>query len=96
MGEGVHRVWYTSDMNVPLKAELEKFVQDQVRAGRFSSAGEVIEAGLARLMLDPPDEGELDAQTLAAIEDADAQIDRGECMPLDDAFAQLRRKHFDR
>ena len=34
-------------MNVSLKPELEKFVEEQVKAGRFSSATEVLEAGLA-------------------------------------------------
>ena len=46
-------------------------------------------------MLDPPAD-ELDAETLAAIEAADAQIDRGEGIPLDEAFQRLRRKHFGR
>jgi putative addiction module CopG family antidote len=82
-------------MDVPLKPELQRFVEEQVKSGQFSSPAEVIEAGLARLMLDPPAD-ELDAETLAAIEAADAQIDRGEGIPLDEAFQRLRRKHFGR
>ena len=46
-------VWYTSPMTVSLSPELRKYVEEQVRAGRFASAEEVVEAGLARLMLDP-------------------------------------------
>jgi putative addiction module CopG family antidote len=79
-------------MNVRLKPELQKFIDDEVKAGNFASADEVIEAGLARLMLDPAS-GDDDAETLAAIDEAEAQIDRGEGLPLDDAFARLRQKH---
>jgi Arc/MetJ-type ribon-helix-helix transcriptional regulator len=82
-------------MDVPLKPELQKFVEEEVRSGHFSSPVEVIEAGLARLMLDPAPE-ELDAETLTAIEAADAQIDRGEGIPLEEAFDRLRRKYFGR
>lgn len=85
-------------MNVPLTPALAKFIEDQVRAGRFTSPAEVVEAGLARLMLDPDPsvagaEDELDDETLAALDEADAQFDRGEGIPLDDAFARLRTKH---
>ena len=79
-------------MQVQLKPELRKFIEDQVTAGHFASADEVVEAALARLMLDPAP-NDLDAETLAAIEEADAQFDRGEGIPLDDAFNRLREKH---
>jgi putative addiction module CopG family antidote len=36
-------------MNVRLNRELEEFVRDQVRSGRFRSEDAVIEAALARL-----------------------------------------------
>jgi antitoxin ParD1/3/4 len=79
-------------MNVSLKPELEKFVQDQVRAGRFASPDEVLEAGLTRLMLDPSDE-ELDAEDLAAIEESEQQITRGEAMDWKEISAKLRRQY---
>jgi Arc/MetJ-type ribon-helix-helix transcriptional regulator len=75
------------------KAELEKFIDEQVRLGHFSSVNEVVEAALARLMLDPePDE--LDAETLASIERAEAEFERGEDRPFEEVAADLRRKHF--
>lgn len=40
-------------MTISLGPELKKYVEEQVRAGRFASPQEVVEAGLARLMLDP-------------------------------------------
>ena len=79
-------------MNVRLPPDLERFVVEEVKAGHFASRDDVIKAALARLMLDPPEQ-DLDPQTLAAIEEAEAQIDRGEGMPLNEAFDQLKKKH---
>ena len=79
-------------MNVTLKPELAKFVEDEVKAGRFSSPGEVLEAGLARLMLDPLDH-QLDAEDLEAIEESERQIARGEDLDWNDVSAELRRKY---
>jgi Arc/MetJ-type ribon-helix-helix transcriptional regulator len=79
-------------MDVRLKPELRKFVEDAVRAGHFATPDEVIEAGLARPMLDPADD-EADNDTSAAIAEAKAQLDRGEGIPLDKAFHRLRKKH---
>lgn len=82
-------------MNVSLPTELARFVEEQVRLGRFDSPQQVVEAGLARLMFDPPPQDEeLDEETVAAIEDADAQIDRGEGLEVDEAFALIRTKCF--
>ena len=79
-------------MNVSLKPELQRFVEEQIKTGRFASAEEVLEAGVARLMLDSAPE-EIDDETWAAIERAEAQIDRGEGIPLNEAFERLRKKH---
>ena len=79
-------------MDFPLRPELERFVDDEVRSGHYSSAAAVIEAGLARLMLDPPLD-EIDADTLAAIEEARAQFNRGEGIELNEACDQLRAKY---
>ena len=79
-------------MNIPLKPELEKFVEEQVNSGRFSSAAEVLEAGLARLMLDPSP-AELDEADLAAIEESEQQIARGEALDWNEVSARLRRKY---
>jgi putative addiction module CopG family antidote len=78
-------------MNVALNPELERFVEEQVKAGRFASPAEVLEAGLARLMLDPPDE--LDDEDFAAIEESEGQIARGEDLDWKEVSAQLRRKY---
>ena len=79
-------------MTVSLSPELRKYVEEQVRAGRFASPEEVVEAGLARLMLDPlPDA--LDDDDLAAIDESEAQIERGEDLDWAQVSAALRQKH---
>jgi len=82
-------------MNITLSPELQKFVEDKVKAGEFQSPAQVVEAGLARLMLDPPPDA-LDDDTHAAIDRAEAQLDLGEGIPLKEAFDRLRKKHLGR
>ncbi len=71
------------------RPELEKFVAEQVDAGLFPSAEAVIEAGLERLMESAP----LDDETLAAIEEGEAQIDRGEEIDWEQFAAEMRNKY---
>lgn len=71
------------------RPEIEKFIDAQVKAGHFSTPAEVVEAGLARLMLDPETQ-ELDDATLAAIEEGNAQIDRGEGIEFEHVAAEIR------
>lgn len=86
------RPWYHSHMDVALKPELERFVEEQVKAGRFASKAEVLEAGLARLMLDPlPDD--LDEDDLKAIAQSEAEIERGEDLDWKVVSKQLRQKY---
>ncbi len=80
-------------MTVSLPPRLAKFVEEQVNAGRFLSAEEVVQAGLARLMLDPmPGDEELDAEVMRELEAAEAEFGRGEGIPLEEAHARLREK----
>jgi len=79
-------------MTISLNPKLRQYIEEQVRSGRFASPEEVVEAGLARLMLDPaPDE--LDDEDLAAIEESERQIERGEDRPWADVSAELRKKY---
>ncbi len=79
-------------MKVSVNPELEAFISEQVRTGRYSSADEVVEAGLARLMVDPPTE-ELDPEDLLAIERSEQQIARGEDLDWQEVAARLRQKY---
>lgn len=75
-----------------LSPELQKYVEEQVRAGRFASVTEVVEAGLARLMLDPPPV-EIDEETLAEIAASDEEYERGEYRDFKDVAAEIRAKY---
>lgn len=82
-------------MEMELRPELKAFVDEQVRSGRYESTAEVLEAGLARLMLDPvPDV--LDEQDLATIAESDAQFARGEGLDWAGVRAELVRKYLSR
>ena len=74
------------------KPELTKFVDEQVSAGLYATPADVIEAGLARLMLDPPVPEDLDDDALAAIERAEGEFERGEDRPFRDLAQELRGK----
>ncbi|MGB7158076.1 MAG: type II toxin-antitoxin system ParD family antitoxin [Tepidisphaeraceae bacterium] len=79
-------------MQVSLKPAIQRFIDEQVKAGRFANAEDVLEAGVARLMLDPaPDE--LDADDLATIAESEVQIRRGEALDWKDVSAQLRKEY---
>ena len=81
-------------MTISLSSDLEKFVREKIRGGEFATADEVVEAGLRRLMDEAVNgDDELDDETLAAIEEGSAQLDRGEGIPLDEVFARLGRKN---
>ncbi|MDB5320168.1 MAG: Bacterial antitoxin of ParD toxin-antitoxin type system [Phycisphaerales bacterium] len=74
------------------KPELEKFVDELVKSGQFASATEVVEAGLARLMLDPAPE-DLDEETCAAIDQAEGEFDGGEDRSFKEFAAEFRAKY---
>jgi len=82
-------------MTLTVNPEMEKFIEEQVKAGYFSSPSEVLEAGLARLMLDPVPE-ELSDQLFERIQSSLEQVDRGEVVDAKELHARLRRKHLNK
>ena len=79
-------------MQVTLKPQFQKFIDEQIRTGRFASPEEAIEAGVARLMSEPqPDV--LDAEDRAAIRESQAQIERGELIDARTFGEELKRKY---
>ena len=64
-------------MDVTLnKPPFRQFVEDEIKSGRFASPADVLEAGLARQM-DDRELSPLDDETIAALAEADAEIERG-------------------
>ena len=76
-------------MSIDLSPELEQYVQEQVKSGRFASPVEVLEAGVARLMLD---ENFDDEDEIRALEEAEKQIAAGETFSLKNVAAEYGHK----
>jgi Arc/MetJ-type ribon-helix-helix transcriptional regulator len=79
-------------MQVQLKPELAKFVEDQVNAGKFSTPAEVVEAGLARLILDPEPDS-LDSTDVTDIRASLEEMRRGDVIDWKEHSAALRKKY---
>ena len=78
-------------MNITLKPELQRFIEEQVRTGQFGTPEDVIEAGLGRLRADDFGDfqpGEMDR----LIGGAEAQFARGEGHALDEVRRHFRAK----
>ena len=79
-------------MNVSLTPELEKFVSRKVESGLYQSASEVIREGL-RLLDGQDRQREIQlAEVRKKIQTGLAQLDRGEGIPGDEVYAQLKKK----
>jgi Arc/MetJ-type ribon-helix-helix transcriptional regulator len=92
-------------MTFTLNPEFQKFVDDQVRAGRYASPREVVEDALLRLMRAGPqpagqgsegsegsEEGEeIDDEAFAALRRSDEQVRRGEGLSIDEVRERFRR-----
>jgi antitoxin ParD1/3/4 len=77
-----------SMVQITLKPELEQFIEDQVSAGNYPSVDAIIEAAL----LDMRETYELDDETIDAINEGEAQADRGEGMTLEECRAHMARR----
>ena len=76
-------------MHISLTPELEKFVQDKVASGRYSSASEVISEGL-RLLEEQERLREVKLATLR--EDIQKGLASGSAIPGEQVFEELRTK----
>jgi antitoxin ParD1/3/4 len=81
-------------MNVSLTPELEKFVQEKVASGRYTSASEVVREAL-RLLERKEQRLEEREQALRAfgaeLDRRIAELDRGEGIPAEEVFAEIER-----
>jgi antitoxin ParD1/3/4 len=75
---------------IALKPEQQQFIQQQIALGRFGSEEEVLEKALQLLSSQYREYDEWVEDTRAKIDEAQAEIDRGEGIPLDVAMTQLR------
>ncbi len=77
-------------MSIALKPEQQQFIQQQIALGRFRSEEEVLEKALQLLSSQYQEYDNWVEDTTAKIDEAQAEIDRGEGIPLDVAMTQLR------
>src|SRR5687768_7817157 len=83
-----------SPVNVSLDPELAKFIEAQVRVGRYASPDAAVNAAVARFMAEEQLLAEeLDDEDLAAINEGLAQLDRGEGRPWEDVRAELKARY---
>jgi putative addiction module CopG family antidote len=81
-------------MNVTLRPEVARFIEEQVRTGRFRSPDDAINAAVARLQAEEALlADEVDDADLAAIREGLEQLDRGEGRPWEEVRAELRAKY---
>jgi Arc/MetJ-type ribon-helix-helix transcriptional regulator len=78
-------------MNVALHPEYERFIEDQIKAGRFSSPAEAMEAGIARLMMDA-EQDILDDQDVTDIQMSLDQIRREDVTDAKTIHSKLRER----
>jgi antitoxin ParD1/3/4 len=77
-------------MNVSLTPELERMVEEKVRSGQYRTASEVVREGL-RLLARRDEEYQAKLAALRAeIQKGKDEIDRGEGIPAQEAFARIR------
>ena len=70
--------------------QLERFINDQVKAGHFPTREAVVEDAVTRMMAE---DETLSAEDVAAIGDSDRQIDGGEFVEFGDFADQTRKRH---
>ena len=83
-------------MGITLKPEIEKRIADQMKAGGFASADDVVEAGLALLEQLTPASEDDPKRVKADIAEGLEQARRGELIDGEQALAERRRRRAQR
>ena len=78
--------------SVSLTPDLDEAIQRRIASGRYASQSEVIRAALRVLERDEEERARKLAALDAAIARGIADAEAGRVMPLDDAFARIRKE----
>ena len=78
--------------SVSLTPDLDEAIQRRIASGRYASQSEVIRAALRVLERDEDEQARKLAALDAAIARGIADAEAGRVMPLDDAFARIRKE----
>ncbi len=79
-------------MSITLQPEQEKFIQEQVARGRFKSANEVLAHALILLEQKYREDEAWIEDVRQKVDEAKAEVERGEVLPLETVMAQLQEK----
>ena len=81
-------------MSISRTPRTQKLIEERMKATGYSTPDELVEVALQTLdQMQAEDYDQLNSNTRAAIEEAEAQHQRDEGIPLDEAFARLRKKY---
>ena len=78
-------------MNITLKPDTQERIDKRVESGEFESSDAVVEQAIALFL--EYDEGQVNEETRAAVEEAQSQAERGEGISLADFDQRMRAKH---
>lgn len=78
-------------MGISLRPETQKLIEDRMRRDGYTTADEVVLAALESL--DQHVEPLLDEETVRAIEEGEAQLERGEGRPWEEVREELKARH---
>ena len=79
-------------MSITLEPEQERFIQEQVARGRFKSANEVLAHALILLEREYREDEAWIEDVRQKVDEARAEVARGEVLPLETVMAQLQEK----
>ena len=77
-------------MEVSLNPEVQKFIDEQIKAGQYRSAQDVVEEALQRMIYEETDP--LDGKTLAAIDESEDQIEKGQYRSWKEVSEELHKE----
>jgi Arc/MetJ-type ribon-helix-helix transcriptional regulator len=81
-----------ANMSIEIRPELQTFIEDQVKAGRFPSTRAAIDEAVEQMRLNL-ECSQLTQEDIKAIEESDAEIDRGEYVDFREFAARMRKKY---
>jgi len=80
-------------MNITISLKTQQLIEEQMRKGQFSSPDDVLQLALQTLeQTHSEDYEDLDPQARAAIEEAEAQYERGEGRPWEEVRDEVRAR----
>jgi Arc/MetJ-type ribon-helix-helix transcriptional regulator len=76
---------------IQLSPEVQKRIEERMQQGDFRSADDLVRAALDSL--DDPIDGEIGAETQAALDRADEEINQGKVRDWAEVSAELRQRY---